>query len=70
MCFVSGRTDHIQLHHLRYDNVLEEPDEDLVPLHAYYHKLGHHLVKKRKVKLETVHFVMKECRLAFGSMGE
>jgi len=31
-CIVCGRTDHLEVHHLHYDNVFCEEDEDLVTL--------------------------------------
>jgi hypothetical protein len=58
-CFVSGRTDNIQLHHLTYERIGDELDEDLVPLHASAHKRVHGLIKDMGVKLNEAHLIMK-----------
>jgi len=58
-CIISGLGD-LQLHHITYERLGCEKDEDLVPLNKYWHKVVHHLVKNRKVKLEEAHLVAKD----------
>ena len=64
VCCISGFKNNIQLHHINYDNLGEEKDEDVVPLHRFWHNFVHYLVKKRKVKLSEAHLVAKETFLA------
>jgi hypothetical protein len=58
-CRGCGSTDAIELHHLSYENVYAEPDEDLMPLcegcHAFVHiwhrKNGGQLAKATRLAL-------------------
>lgn len=60
VCAITGRTDNVDLHHIRYDNLGCEKDEDLIPLCREMHELLHKLVKEYKVPLEKAHLVLKE----------
>ncbi len=60
ICAITGHFDNIQLHHIRYDNLGNEKDEDLIPLCREMHELLHVLVKEHKVPLDRGHLVLKE----------
>lgn len=59
VCFITGRTDHIQLHHIIYDRLGSELDTDVVPLCREMHELVHKLIDEHKVPLAKAHLVLK-----------
>ena len=59
VCFVTGSCDFIQLHHLHYETIGEETDEDVVPLSRDVHTRVHRLAKEFKISLGKAHLVMK-----------
>jgi hypothetical protein len=61
-CRLTGRTDNIQLHHIRYTNLGNEPDADLMPLCAEAHEMLHLIVKEYGVPLEKAHLVFTAIR--------
>lgn len=64
VCYISGLTTNIDLHHITYARIGAELDEDVIPLNKFWHKFVHHLVKEHKVKLEEAHKVAKKSFLA------
>lgn len=49
-CEICGETEKLQVHHLNYDNVGNEKDEDLMLLCEYHHKVLH---KKKIVIIDA-----------------
>lgn len=70
VCYISGATTRLHLHHITYERLGAELDEDVVPLHEFWHKVVHHLVKEHKVKLEIAHKVAKVVYQATGKWEE
>lgn len=60
VCFVSGLIAD-DLHHITYERLGEELDEDVVPLTKFWHEFVHHLVKNHRVPLEKAHLVARDC---------
>lgn len=60
ICAITGRIDNIHLHHIIYDNLGCERDEDVIPIHGEMHELLHRLVKEHKVPLNKAHLVLQE----------
>lgn len=59
-CWATGRTDNIDLHHITYENLGNEKDEDVIPLCREMHEKLHKFVKEYKVPLDKAHLVLKE----------
>lgn len=60
-CFVSGLTTDLHLHHITYIRLGRELDEDVVPVHKFWHSYIHRLVNEHKVELSRAHIVAQEC---------
>ena len=58
VCKVCGAKD-IQLHHLTYERLGNERDEDLIPLCRQHHSLFHEMLggSRRKMEVETRTFI-------------
>jgi predicted transcriptional regulator len=69
-CFVSGvgaiesANVRINLHHVTYERLGMELDEDVVPLSGFWHMFVHRLARDRTVKLKTAHVAARACFLA------
>lgn len=61
-CWITGRTDNVDLHHVNYDCLGEEEDEDVIPLCREMHEKVHRLVKEFKIPLSVAHLVLKDCK--------
>lgn len=60
VCYVTGDTQNIDLHHKHYDTLGAERDEDVVPLRRDWHELGEKLIKEQGVPRDKVHEVLKQ----------
>lgn len=63
-CAACGIKQTVVLHHLSYENLGHEPDDDLMPLcrecHSEFHR--QHGVKARRMRQETLGFVAQKRR--------
>lgn len=71
VCFITGLTTNLDLHHITYVRLGAEWFEDVVPIYKPWHHFIHeHLIKKHKVKLEEAHLVAKKCCLLTNKVNE
>lgn len=59
-CWITGISVNLDLHHIRYDNLGCEKDEDIVVLCRHMHEKVHKIVKELKVPLNKAHLVIAE----------
>lgn len=59
-CFVTGVTRNLELHHTTYENLGNERDGDVKPLHSPLHELLHEMQKKYKLPLDKMHLIAKD----------
>lgn len=60
-CRICDTTKNIQLHHLTYERVAREKDDDLVPLCYFHHQAYHNLYGvKKSLRKTSVAFIRSE----------
>ena len=59
-CWITGIKENLDLHHIRYDNLGCEEDDDIVVLCRHMHEKVHKIVKEYKVALDKAHLVIAD----------
>lgn len=60
VCVITGVSIDIDLHHITYERLGCEKDEDVMPVSHLIHELLHRLVKNHRVPLDQAHLVLKD----------
>lgn len=69
-CYLCSVTKNLDVHHITYDNLTEEKDEDLILICRFHHDLIHAVCKFKKIRLDYAHIYLNKTRTVDGQFSQ